>query len=568
MIGTTEERLREIDRMYPVWEEDTLWTRFEKNAARFGERPFVLFQGKTYSYRESLREVKRLARGFYSFGIRKGDHVAVLLYNSPEYVFLTFALSMLGAVKVPVNMKLSPVEKAFVIRQSDCGYAIGHSLKKLPEKSLVGLKGLILRHTEEMDAPVCPWTGWDAMLSVGEAVREKEIPVNHNALSLSDIMYTSGSTSFPKGVMLTQDMMLRSSFGTCRSRRMEVGRRILVPIPLYHIFGYNEGMLAAMWVGGSIVLCDRKAEGSYILELLRTSQANDIISVPLIIMRILEALGDTTANLPDMHAGYWASTCPDWIWDRAKEAFGITDVTTGYGMTECGSTTTLFSPGCESRDLMRYQGYLKDCGCAGAEMENHRLLEIQIRDPETGEVLPTGTLGELFCRGLTVTNGYYKNSEANEASFHEGGWFATGDMGILEADGKFSFQGRKDFQYKINGENVSPQRLNTIIGSSRTVRAVETVGIESERYGARGVAFVELERDNDKNRKKLEKEMQKSMADFEIPRYIVVSSGGSWPRTSCGKINPHALKQLAEQKVRNYEKNCAGAQGKEIKWIS
>ena len=187
---------------------------------------------------------------------------------------------------------------------------------------------------------------------------------------LSDIMYTSGSTSFPKGVMLTQDMMLRSSFGTCRSRRMEVGRRILVPIPLYHIFGYNEGMLAAMWVGGSIVLCDRKAEGSYILELLRTSQANDIISVPLIIMRILEALGDTTANLPDMHAGYWASTCPDWIWDRAKEAFGITDVTTGYGMTECGSTTTLFSPGCESRDLMRYQGYLKDCGCAGAEMEN------------------------------------------------------------------------------------------------------------------------------------------------------------------------------------------------------
>ncbi len=581
MLGTAEERLQEFDRMYPKWEEDTLWSRFEKSAVRFKNQIFVVYQNCEYTYGQALEEVNRLARSCYACGIREDDHVAVLLYNSPEYIFLTFALSKIGAVKVPINMKLAEDEMAYVIRQSRCKFAISHTLKKIPQKAFGHLKAVIIRYQNETDDTFPPHTDWTQFLYKGNEIKDADVLAMIDPYRMSDILYTSGSTSFPKGVMLSQDMLLRSSFGTCRTRKMEVGRRILVPIPMYHIFGYNEGLLAVLWIGGCVILTDRKSEGTYILEMMKKTHANDVICVPIVIMHLLEAIGESTVSLPDLHAGYWASTCPDWVWDKAKEKLGITDVTTGYGMTECGSTTMMFSPGCSTSELLEYQGYLKEAGCAGEKMQNGKLLEIQIRNLVTGEILQTGFRGELYCRGLTVTKGYYRNPEANRQHFDEHGWFATGDVGYLDEQGRFSFQGRKDSMYKINGENVSPQQLNYVIGSCRLVKAVETVGIENSRYGEVGVAFIDLNCDTMTNRKQLAAYMQNHLADFQIPHYMITGSSEDWPRTSCGKIGYSDLKKKAAKLVKKYEqkdseladipknaaKSCAGAGRKELIWI-
>lgn len=568
MIGTTKERLMELDRLYPQWEEDTLWTRFEKNTICFGDHVFLVYKDREYTYAESLKEVNRLAKSCYACGM-SGEHVAILLYNSPEYVFLTFALAKIGAVKVPINTKLSMEEKEYIIQQSDCRYVIGHAIDRIPFTSLSSsVKETVIRYGEEPDIQTeNKITDWSHFSDMGEELDDSQCFVVSSPESLSDILYTSGSTTFPKGVMLTHDMLLRSSFGTCRTRRMEQGRRILVPIPLYHIFAYNEGLLAALWVGGCIVLTDKKADGDYILDLLERSKANDIICVPIIMIHLLEAIGEEKAELPFLHAGYWASTCPDWVWNAAKEKLGISDVTTGYGMTECGSTTTMFSPNCTTEELIGYQGYRKDCGCAGDGASDRKLLKMQIRDIETGNEIPMGHTGELYCRGLTVAKGYYKNPEADQRSFDKDGWFATGDIGKMDSKGRFTFQGRKDYMYKINGENVSPQHLNYVIGSCRQVKAVETVGIDSLKYGAVGVAFVDLENDTKESRNEISDHIFGHLSRFQIPRYIICCDSNFWPRTSCGKIAPEELKKTALVYVKRYEKKHRKTGGKAIVWI-
>ena len=568
MIGTSQERLDELNRMYPKWENDTLWSRFEKNAVKFKDHIFISYKERKYTYAEALKEVNTLAKSCYMCGMSR-QHVALLLYNSPVYIFLTFALAKIGAVKVPVNMKLSEEEKEYIIRQSDCNFVIGQTLEKIPQ-TLAGrsdMQCFVICSEEEKAEGKEGSMGWMHFREIGQKMQEEIPSVLQNPDAISDILYTSGSTTFPKGVMLTHDMLLRSSFATCYTRRMEIGRKILVPIPLYHIFAYNEGLLAALWAGGCVVLTDQKATGKYVRDLLKKSHANDIICVPIIMIRLLEALDEAPEVFPDFHAGYWASTCPDWVWDEAKKKLNITDVTTGYGMTECGSTTTLFSPGCTTEDLIGHQGFLKNCGCAGSEKYEGKLLEIQIRDIETRKVLPAGQSGELYCRGLTVTKGYYHNPEENAACFAADGWFATGDMGMLDEKGCFTFQGRKNLVYKINGENVSPQHLNYIIGSCRKVKAVESIGIANSRYGEVGVAFIEMAENTTEARKEVQEYMNRHLASFQIPKYIVLGDSSRWPRTSCGKISPGKLKKTAAISVESYEKVHTGVDRKESIWI-
>lgn len=567
MIGTSEERLRDLQQLYPRWQEDTLWTRFEKNARVFKDREFLVYGQRAYTYQQALECVNRLAASCHAQGIREGSHVALILYNSPEYVFLIFALAKLGAVKVPINMKLSQEEKEYIIKQSDCEYLILHSLEKSPEfEHLPKLKRCVVRFVRETEACSGLCIGWEAFWEEGGSIRDYEISVLKNPQALADILYTSGSTMRPKGVMLTHDALLRSSFGTCRTRMMEIGRRMLVPIPLYHIFGYVEGLLSLIWVGGTIILTNQKAEGSYILNLLQSSRANDIICVPIVMIHLLEQGKPSPDQLPHLHAAYWASTCPEWVWDAGKEQLGITDVTTGYGMTECGSTTTMMSP-LAPKDAVKFsQGTCKNAGIAGNERLDGKLLEVKICDPGTGEELSLGESGELWCRGLTVTKGYYHGSEQNQDSFDKEGWFATGDLGCFDSQGYFTFQGRKSDMYKINGENVSPQFVNGVLGRCPQIKAVEMVGISYGKYGEIGVAFIDPLEDSRMARRQIDDYLRKHLAEFQIPSYLIVSDSGKWPRTSCGKIQPSALRVLAQDKVTHFENSC-GKTGKEITWI-
>lgn len=568
MVGTAEERMEELQQLYPKWEEDTLWTRFRKSADRFSQNDFIVYQEKTYTYAQAAWEVDCLARGCIALGIRNGDHVAVHMRNSPEYVFLIFALAKVGAVKVSVNVKLAKEEAAYILEHSNSQYLFSQSLEKISQSEILEkLKGCVVLQRKGTEGFPEFVKGWEDFLEMGENSRRDAYPAEVSSLSLSDILYTSGSTSFPKGVTLTHDMLLRSSFGTCYTRRMELGRRILLPLALCHIMAYNEGLLAALWVGGTIILTDRKAEGSYILRLLQESRANDIVCVPIIMLHLLEQGKPKPEMLPHLHAAYWASTCPDWIWDEGKKKLGITDVTTGYGMTECGSTTTIVFPE-ESDDFVKTcHGKPKECGAAGVQELGGRLLETRICDMETGEDLSAGNPGELKCRGVTVTPGYYHASGQNANAFDADGWFSTGDIGYFDEEGHFIFQGRKSDTYKMNGENVSPQYINLVIGRCPEVRAVESVGIHNEKCGEIGVAFIDAVDNTTQVKNNITAYAKAHLADFQIPKYLVLSQSAGWPRTVNGKIKSCELKKTAAEKIEHLEAKDKETARKEIIWI-
>ncbi len=541
MKGTAEERLAWLDQLYPTWEEHTLWTRFAENVKKYRDRIFLICQDQSYTYEDIKIGADHMARSLYALGVRPGDHVAVFLYNSPEYLYMIFALAKLGAVKIPVNMKLGDEEKAYVLRQSDASWAVG---TKLPPEEILreipALKGWVRADR------------WKEFWNFGEGISEELVEQteqeSRDPKGVCDIMYTSGSTSFPKGVMLTHDMILRSSFGSCRTRLMEEGRRMFIPIPFYHIFAYNEGIMTMLHVGGTMVISENKFDPVTSLELMKKHQVHDIICVSIVMIEILERGKPKPEDYPHLHAAYWASTCPEWVWDAGKKAFGITDVTTGYGMTECGSTSTLMSPLAPSDQVKHYVGKLKDGGVAGMNGTGS-LIQLKICDPDTGEEVLTGKPGEILCRGLTVTPGYYRNPEANQKAFTEDGWFHTGDLGWFQEDGLLTFCGRTNDTYKINGENVSPQFLDQMIGKCPLVEQVEVVGIRHDRYGEAGVAFVDVKEDTPQSRQEIENYCRQTLARFQVPKYFIYENSERWPRTATGKVQKGKLRERAQELV-------------------
>lgn len=537
MIGTHNERLDFLDSIYTDWLPHTLWSCFAAHASRYQKYPYLIFQDQVYTYGEVLAQASQTARSLYASGIRPGDHVAVSLYNGPHYLYVTFALAKLGAVKIPLNMQLRDSDKRYIIRHSDADWLIGVRMPELNQDDFPSLKGRL------------DLNDWDGFLSSGSSVDESTITclekMHRNPNNISDILYTSGSTSFPKGVLLTHDTLLRTSYATCRSRLMEEGRRILVPIPFYHIFAYSEGILASMHVGGSIVIADRGYDSDNYLYLMRQYHVNDIICVPLIAIDMIQKGKPKASDYPDLHAAFISPAAPDWLWQATRNAFGISDVTTGYGMTECGATSFILSPLAPPTWINQYVGSLKDAGVAGISPEYPYLLQVKICDSNTGQNLPPGQTGEILCKGLTVTPGYYKNAEAKKASHQEDGWFHTGDLGSITNSGLLSFHGRKNDMYKINGENVSPHNLEIIISQCPEVQHVEVVGIPNEKYGEIGVAFIDANNPDSAARQAIERYCQEHLAPFQIPGYYIYESQENWARTSTNKVQKQKLRERA-----------------------
>lgn len=551
MIGTVCERIAALDQLYPTWEEHTLWSRFKINSEKFADSEFLVFEGLSLTYAQTRERVNTVAKSLLALNVRPGDHVALLLNNCPEFIFLIFALSEIGATKVPINAGVNREELHHVVSNSDAVFLITEYilddaiLAELPNvQKVVVTKNNPFFSSEKI-------IHWAEFCHLAEKVEDAELErvsrECRNPHGLSDILFTSGSTSLPKGVLVTSDMILRTAYSTCLCRHMEIGRRMFIPIPLYHAFAYVEGVLSMLLVGGTVIMSRQKFSPENALHLMRDFHANDIICVPIIMMNILTRGKPRPEDFPDLHAAYWASSCPDWVWDACRAAFGIRDITTGYGMTECGSTSTMTSPLDPSDYVKKYVGRIKPGGQAGLpELDGHQM-QIKICDVETGEELPAGERGEIRCRGVTVTKGYYKDPGANAAAFDENGWFRTGDLGMFNENGCLTFLGRNNDTYKINGENVSPKFLEQIIGKCPLVNVVEVVGVCHPKCGEVGAAFVDTCDASDEGKAEIRKYCEAHLARFQIPEFFFYSNSSTWPRTASGKIKKSKLREIAEE---------------------
>lgn len=480
---------------------------------------------------------------------------------------LSLALSGMRVVKASLNPGLGSYELAFALRQSRARVLFTDSTVEFGDQACIPHLECLVSAAHVPLAPGSPHqftvVSWEDLLrrdgnalEGGKLVQaghvppfsREPLPEEKLAFEVADIMFTSGSTGDPKGAKLSHDMLLRSAWANCLNRGFEDGRRLFVPLPLFHVYGYVEGLLSALFVGGTLLMLTQKAKPAHALTFAQAEGANDILCVPSMMLKYLSQLESHPMKFPELHAVYCsASACPDWIWGAIRERLGVDDVITGYGMTEVSGASFQTVPGDSNEILSSYVGTAMPCGPAGMARYGDKQLECRIVDPQTGDVCEPGVDGELQCRGAVVCYGYCNAPEASAQAFTEDGWFKTGDVGHFDERGYLSLSGRLKDSYKINGENVSTRFVEKVLMQFPAAKEVAVVGIPDERLGAVGATFVQLEDDTPEERSAFEDYCSHSLARYQVPKYYYYMNSDDWPRTPIGKVRKVDLRALASR---------------------
>ena len=483
-IDQADRRRSDLEARHRPWRPQTLTALLDTLARRFPDRPFVIGEEETLSYADLADRSAALARGLVARGVQVGERVALVLPNGPDMIAARFAVARAGAVAVPVSFRLHAAELAQILLQSEASALItmeefreinaldtldriapgwerlspgdapgpagasseeagpdepGPGAGSLPELGLVvtvprgpagarpGLLTLAALGTG-------PDPGLDAMLGVRAAVA--------TAQDVSTIFYTSGTTGIPKGVLSTHEMELRSAYGSAYARAFEDGRRIMFALPLNHVFAYIEGLLASMFVAGSVVVQPVfNPEAS--LAAIGRHQVGEALFVPTMSLAVVEAARRTQHDLSSLHSVMSAaSSAPASLWNDLREVLGAEQLVTAYGMSETSAATTFTRVGGPVEDLEHTVGWPKPGGIAGDPELGGALAEYKAVDQITGADLPRGSAGELVVRGPIVCQGYFRQPGATAAAVLPGGWLRSGDLGLIREDGALVLTGR------------------------------------------------------------------------------------------------------------------------------
>lgn len=558
-IGSITERQQALWRRYPHWQPRTLDQALDAVAAEFPDRPYVVTDSRSWSYREIQAWSERIAAGLVAAGVRPGEHVALLLANYPEFVAVKFGIARAGAVAVPINFLNRRDELGYVLEQSDAVLLVTMDrfrnldyLQFLDELApgweqhgggtrFPRLREVVVFPTA--DAPVRQGARALADFGAGASARQ---PVAHpGPQSNCDIIYTSGTTGSPKGVMLTHDMMLRTAFGSTYGRAFEDGRRIVFSLPMYHVYGYVEGLLAAMFVGGSVVP-QLRFDAADTLRAITRHRCTDVLLIPTMTLALLDEQRKAPHDLSSLHAVISSGgRSPAYIWQQIFDLLKPRELTSGYGMTEVTASSTVTRPDDPIERLLTTNGRLRDVGPAGDPANNGRLVVYRVVDPETGRELPLGEVGELMARGLGVTAGYYNKPEATAAAFSADGWLHTGDLGRLDADGYLTLVGRRKESYRCGGEQVLPTEAEDLLVTHPAVLQAHVVPVPDERMGEVGVAYVVLREQPATTPQELIAFCAERLARFKVPRHVLPIRAEDIPATPSGRARKFLLVQMA-----------------------
>ncbi|EED34280.1 acyl-CoA ligase [Luminiphilus syltensis NOR5-1B] len=561
------ERQNELEGKHPVWTPKALHQALASAADRWPDRDFIVADTSSFSYSEMHSWSSRIATGLVDVGIKPGDHVALLMANYPEFVAAKFAISRVGATAVPINFLNRRDELAYVLAQSEARCLIAmdrfrdlnylEMLDQIVPGWVSGGGGEVLPYLKTIF--VLPVSGeplpagvqsFEALSDASGSTPELTV----DPRSPSDIIYTSGTTGGPKGVLLTHDMLLRTAYGSAYARAMEDGQRILFALPMYHVYGYVEGLLAALTVGGAAVI-KLLFDPAAALDSIGLQHVDDILLIPTMTLALLDELeaGDyDVSNLKTMLSS--GGKAPPELWDRIFQKFGQIEVTTGYGMSEATASSTVTRPD-DPIDKLRFtNGRLRDVGVAGDPQNQGKLVTYRVVDTETEDELPPGEVGELRMKGAGVTRGYYKKPEETATAFDDEGWFRTGDLGVVDPEGYIILKGRTKESYRCGGELVLPLEVEQVLITHSEVSDVHVVAIPDKRMGEVGVACVVAEHLPSVDESELIEFCRQRLARFKVPRHVVFIKPEELPTTATGRPRKFLLVEPVLKKLGLTEK--------------
>jgi len=521
-------------------------------ARRFGDREALLFRDRRYSFRQISLEVDRLARGFMHIGVAPGERVCLWLTNCPEWIFAMFALAKIGAVHVPVNTRFRVADLEYVLAQSEATALITHDVSgpvdylamarellpvpRDPDDRLVrseaapAMRRLVIKSDRRHPGA----HAWPDVLEGARHVDEAALRARAATVRPTDtvfIMYTSGTTGFPKGVMRDHSL-LRSMLD--RHARLGITDRdvIINYLPLFHIFGYVDGPLGTL-IGGHRQVLTETFDADVALDLVEREGGTLLHGFETHMKALADAQEARPRNLSTLRTGIlavgMASAVPTAY--RARRLLAPLRHLTAYGITEVGANVSMSDLDATDEQACETSGR----ACPG--------FELRVVDPETGRDRPLGIPGELWVRTRYMMQGYYGKPEETARALDTGGWFHTGDMALLRPDGHMRFVGRYKDMLKVGGENVDPMEVEGHLLRHPAVHQVAVVGYPDARLTEVAVAFVIPKDGAAITAEALIAACRGRIASFKIPRHVFLVE--DLPTTSSGKIRKVDLREQA-----------------------
>ena len=561
-----QERRAQLEKKHAPWSRQTLATHFYAACKTFGKSAYVHINDETITYEETWERATVYAKAMLQMGVKRRDHVAILMENDLHYPSLFIATSMIGAVFVPLNSMLRKDELKYILTQSDSRFLFFHqSIKRNNYEKIILelLEDSTFQEENKLQTIVCLQTTnepcdeqfltWEKFIASASHINDDLLNNRQSSSEYPDdiaiIMYTSGSTGLPKGVMLSHDHLLRCAYSTCYSRAIEMGRVTFGALPFYHCFAIVEGLLAMSFVGGSLISANRFSP-LLALEQMEKYKANDFLCVPSMLIPLLNEPRVTEFDLSHLFAMWCgAAPAPAPVWQKAKDVLGMTEIITGYGQTEVSSSGVTTEIGDPIDRIVTRVGRPKLGGAAGLTEFNGSTVEYKTIDPETGEDLPKGMIGEFVVRGNTVTRGYYNKPGETAATIDKDGWLRTGDVGIIDEKGYLEHLGRSNDLYKVSGELVAPREIEEVIVKHPAVNQVFIVGVPDRITTEAGAAFIELKSGEKLDRKEIVDWCKGKVARFKVPRHVWFIEPSDWPMTSTGKVQKFRLQEMAKKRL-------------------
>lgn len=563
ILESVEKRRAALAARVPVWQPTTMDRAFSLLAHEFADRPFVMSAVGTLTYGDVAAEAETYAKGLRTLGIKPGDKVALLMANHPVFVPLAYAVWRLGASLIPLNFAFREKELDYVLRQSraaalitmadfrDLDYLamldqLAPGWEEDPKGVYPDLKAIVLHGENDRDALDT------AKLCALGAADDSLLPENPaQPDDLAVMMYTSGTTGLPKGVLQTHDNVLRISYALAYHQAYREGRRTLFSLPLYHAFGLVIGVIASIWCGGAIIpqlVFDPAQTLSDIEEL----QATDALFVPTMVMAILANPNREKYDLSSLTSVLSGSApTPVHVWKEMIAFMELEEVFTGYGMTELSCATVLTASGDPLDLLEKTVGRTIDAGAAGLPADEGLIGRYMTCDPFTGDLLPEGNEGELVFMGPTATQGYFERPEENENLFTKGGWLRSGDLGRVRPDGYIELTGRSKELYKTGAELVAPKEVEEVLNEHEAVAQCYVIGVPDDKWGEIGAAWVVPEAGSAPTEQQLQSWCAERLAKYKWPRHIFFAAGDTLPTTPTGKVQKFELVKRAQEILKS-----------------